>query len=63
MIMSNLTDIMMRLSEYYSDEEIEAWLHARHPQLNDLHPIDLVDNGRSDEVRVVLNRLHTDPYL
>ena len=33
LIMSDLSYVVMRLGEYYGQEEVRAWLYARHPQL------------------------------
>lgn len=61
--MSDLDDIVVRLSEYYSDEEVWAWLHACHPQLNGERAIDVIDDGRFEEVIAILDRLDANAYL
>ncbi len=53
----------MRLSEYYSAEEIRAWLYARHPQLEGARAIDRIHEDRSEEVLNILERLDADAYL
>ena len=63
LIMSDLAYVVMRLSEYYSDEEVRAWLYARHPQLSGERAIDLIHNNRSEEVLAILDRLDADAYL
>ena len=63
LIMSDLAYVVMRLSEYYSNEEVRAWLYARHPQLNGERAIDLIHNDRSEEVIAILERLEADAYL
>ena len=45
LIMSDLAYVVMRLSEYYSNEEIRAWLYARHPRLEGARAIDLIHDA------------------
>lgn len=63
LIMSDLAYVVMRLSEYYTDDEIRAWLYARHPQLEGQRAIDLVANERSEEVLAIVDRLDADAYI
>ena len=53
----------MRLSEYYSHEEVRAWLYARHPQLEGQRAIDLIRDERTEEVIAILDRLEADAYI
>ena len=50
LIVSDLSYVVMRLSEYYSGEEVRAWLYAPHPQLDGERAVDLINGGRSEEV-------------
>lgn len=61
--MSDLSYVVMRLSEYYSNEEVRAWLYARHPQLNGERAIDLIHDDRSEQVIAIIDRLDADVYL
>ena len=63
LIMSDLSYVVLRLSEYYSQEEICAWLYALHPQLDGERAIDLVHEERAVEVIAILDRLDADAYL
>ena len=63
LIMSDLAYVVMRLSEYYNEEETRAWLYARHPQLDGRRAIDLVHDEQADEVLAVIDRLDADAYL
>ena len=63
LIMSDLSYVVMRLSEYYSQEEVRAWLYARHPQLEGRRAIDLIHDERTEEVIAILDRLDADAYL
>ena len=63
LIMSDLSYVVMRLSEYYSQEEVRAWLYARHPQLEGRRAIDLIHDERTEDVIAILDRLDADSYL
>ena len=63
LIMSDLSYVVLRLSEYYAQEEIRAWLYALHPQLDGERAIDLVHEERAVEVIAILDRLDADAYL
>ena len=63
LIMSDLSYVVMRLSEYYEQNEVRAWLYARHPQLDGQRAIDLVHEDRAEEVIAILDRLDSDSYL
>lgn len=55
--------IRARLADWYSPDEVEAWLHAPHVQLGGETAIDLIRAGRSAEVDLVLDRMDGDGYL
>lgn len=63
LILSDLAYVALRLSEYYTNEEVRAWLYARHPQLEGARAIDLIHDDRSEEVLAILDRLDADAYL
>lgn len=63
LIMSDLSYVVARLSEYYGQEEVRAWLYSGHPQLEGESPIDLIRDQRTQEVIAVLDRLDADAYL
>ena len=63
LIISDLSYVAMRLGAYYSREEVRAWLHAPHPQLDGERAVDLVHSGRTEEVIAILDRLDADAYL
>lgn len=63
LILSDLHYVVIRLSEYYTPEEIRTWLYARHPQLEGARAIDRIHEGRSEEVLNILDRLDADVYL
>ena len=63
LVLSDLHYIVGRLRDYYTSEEIRMWLYARHPQLGGERAIDLINDGRSEEVLGVLERLDSGAYL
>ena len=63
LIMSDLSYVVMRLTEYYNHEEVRAWLYARHPQLEGQRAIDLIHDERTEDVIAILDRLEADSYL
>ena len=63
LILSDLYYIVSRLNEYYSPEEIRAWLYARHPQLGGERAMDLIHNDRSLDVLAVIDRLDNDVFV
>ena len=62
-IISDLSCVVMRLSEYYGPEEVRAWLYACHPQLDGERAIDLVHGERTEEVIAILDRLEADAHI
>ena len=63
LILSDLYYIVGRLNEYYTPDEVRAWLYARHPQLGGERVMDLIHNDRSVEVLAVIDRLDNDVYV
>ena len=63
LVLSDLHYIVGRLRDYYKPDEIRMWLFARHPQLGGERAIDLINEGRSEEVLGVLERLDSGAYL
>lgn len=63
LVLSDLSYVVMRLSAYHRQEEVRAWLYARHPQLDEARAIDLIRDERAEEVIALLDRLDADAYL
>jgi len=63
LVLSDLHYVVGRLQEYYTAEEIRIWLYARHPQLDGERAIDLINEGHSERVLNVLDRLDAEVYL
>lgn len=62
-IIADLRYVVDRLSDFYTPEEIRLWLHARHQLLNNERAIDLIYDGRTEEVLAVIERLDAGAYL
>jgi hypothetical protein len=63
LVLSDLHYVVGRLQEYYTADEIRIWLYARHPQLEGERAIDLINQGQSERVLNVLDRLDAEVYL
>lgn len=63
LIISDLSYVVMRLSEYYRQEEIRTWLYARHTQLEGERVIDIIRDRKTEVVMSILDRLDVDAYL
>lgn len=55
--------VMDRLSDFYTPDETQRWLHARHPLLNEERAIDLINECRTEEVLAVIERLERGAYI
>lgn len=63
LVLSDMHYIVGRLKEYYTANEIRIWLYAMHPQLEGRRAIDLITQGKSEEVIAILDRLDSESYL
>jgi transcriptional regulator with XRE-family HTH domain len=63
LILSDLHYVVGRLQEFYSADEVRMWLYARHPQLEGERAIDVINQGNSERVLNVLDRLEAEAYL
>ena len=63
LILSDLAYVVMRLGEYYSVEEVRAWLFARHSQLAGRRAVELIRDDRTEDVIAILDRLEADAYV
>ena len=52
-----------RLSDFFTADETRLWLHSRHPLLNGERAIDLIYNGRTEEVLAAIERLDAGAYI
>lgn len=62
-LLTELSYVVDRLSELYSPEETRLWLYARHPLLEERTPIELINEGRAEDVLNVIDQLLDGVYL
>ncbi len=62
-IIADLRYVVDRLWDFYTPEETRLWLHAKHPLLNNERAIDLINEGRTEEVLAVIERLDAAAHL
>lgn len=62
-LIADLRYVVDRLSDFYAPDEIRLWLHANHPLLGNARAIDLLHDGRTEEVLAVIERLDAGAYL
>jgi hypothetical protein len=63
LILSDLRYVVDRLSEFYTPDETRTWLYSRNALLNGERAIDLIHEGRTEEVLAVIERLAALSYL
>ena len=57
LVISDLRYVVERLADFYSPEETRIWLHAKHRLLSGSRAIDLIHDGKTDEVLSVIESL------
>ena len=62
LIISDLRYVVDRLSDFYSPDEARIWLYSKHRLLEGQRPIDLIHDGRTDEVLSILESLDEATY-
>jgi transcriptional regulator with XRE-family HTH domain len=62
LLISDLRYVVDRLAEFYDPEETRIWLYAKHRLLGGERPIDLIHDGRADEVLAVIESLDAGTY-
>jgi transcriptional regulator with XRE-family HTH domain len=63
LLISDLRYVVDRLSELYTREETRIWLYGRNELLGGARAIDLLHEGRTEEVLVAIERLDAGAYL
>ena len=63
LVLSDLRYIVDCLSEFYTPEETRVWLYSRNALLNGERAMDLIHQGRTEEVLVVIERLAALAYV
>lgn len=62
LVISDLRYVVDRLAEFYSPDETRVWLYSKHRLLNGERAIDLIHQGRADEVLAVIESLDEATY-
>lgn len=62
LLISDLRYVVDRLAELYDPEETRLWLYARHRLLGGERAIDLIHDGRADEVLGVIESLNEGTF-
>jgi transcriptional regulator with XRE-family HTH domain len=63
LLISDLRYVVDRLSELYTRDETRIWLYSRNELLNGDRAIDLLHQGRIEEVLAAIERLDAAAYL
>jgi transcriptional regulator with XRE-family HTH domain len=62
-VIAELRYVVDRLAEFYTSDETRLWLHTAHPMLNNARAIDLINQGRTQEVLAVIEALDAGAYV
>lgn len=62
-MIADLRYVVECLSDLYTPDETRIWLHTPHPLLNRERAVDLIHEGRTEEVLAVIGRLEAGAYL
>lgn len=62
LVISDLRYVIDRLAEFYSPEETRMWLYSRHRLLDGKRPIDLIQQGQTEDVLGVIESLDQGTY-
>jgi transcriptional regulator with XRE-family HTH domain len=62
LLISDLRYVVDRLAEFYSPDETRLWLYSKHRLLDGGRPIDLIHDGRADEVLAIIESLDAGAY-
>ena len=62
LLISDLRYVVDRLAEFYAPDETRVWLYAKHPLLDGARAIELIHDGRADEVLAIIESLRDATY-
>jgi len=62
-VLAELRYVVDRLSDFYTPDEARLWLHSKHPLLDQRRAIELIREGRTEEVLAVIERMDAGAYL
>jgi uncharacterized protein (DUF2384 family) len=59
----DFTDIVTALSDFYTPDEVVAWLDSPHPQLEGKTPTAVIAEGRKADVMAIIRQLNDCVYV
>lgn len=62
LVISDLRYVVDRLAEFYSPQETRLWLYSKHRLLEGKRAIDLVHDGKTDEVLAAIESLSESTF-
>lgn len=62
-IIAELRWVAERLSDFYEPDEARLWLQSPHPQIGGNRPYDLINQGRTNEILEIIERLDSGVFL
>ena len=62
LVISDLRYVVDRLAEFYSPQETRLWLYSKHRLLDGKRAIDLIHDGKTDEVLAVIESLSESTF-
>lgn len=63
LVLSDLRYVVDRLGEFYSPDETRVWLYSRNALLSGERAVDLIHEGRTEEVLTAIERLAALAYV
>jgi transcriptional regulator with XRE-family HTH domain len=63
LLIADLRYVVDRLADIYTPEETRLWLYAKNALLDGERAIDLIHQGRAEEVLAVIERLDAGAFL
>jgi len=63
LVLSDLRYVVDRLFEFYSPDETRVWLYSRNNLLNGERAMDLIHQGRTEDVLAAIERLDSLAFL
>lgn len=63
LVLSDLRYVVDRLAEFYTPDETRIWLYSRNDLLGGARAMELIHEGRTDEVLQAIERLGALSYL
>jgi hypothetical protein len=63
LVLSDLRYVVDRLAEFYEPDETRTWLYSRNALLDGARAMDLIHEGRTEEVLAAIERLAAAAYL